>query len=549
MLSNQYDNIDSSESRIGRGGTHASGQFGDVPQYLVNRKYERTDLVEDPYETSSYQRGMLMHMGPDPQLFEHEQTRRDNHSEEKLNVRYHGARSEFMPLHPEIFLGFTEADSRGTQTEPDMRKLYDQSRFRGRYHRFYPDNDDSVPESGRNEQQVIADKRKGFYWVKDALKIFSTSHDGRAAGRPMGAKRGYDIDLVTDDGQLKDLNYGRNHIHRGDKTTILSNYYPMGWYRTTDHEFKVAQYGVLYKSARAADMDLRGIMNETEIDGPNPIVYRDNLLPKAAVHKMKRIVQERDQKLPAHFQLSIEEKVRNLKRPTQVNKRSADAAAGVRTEHRVVASMVDATRAVRRGEADPNMMARSVEQSAVTAQLAEQQANAITPTNEAFGGRDKGISRRRTTAASDFGTTRQTKDYSGAKPKRRNANADATQAPLTNYDGEDWDAHTLETRADFVSANGRVQQDRHEAGDLDNDFLDSYHMNRSNGRMEDRATTRQLMDYDVGMGADGDYISSINDSSSRLSSTGAAGYRARQSSRVLTMATNEVSSYSDLGEF
>ncbi len=188
----------------------------------------------------------------------------------------------------------------------------------------------------------IRDRRNGFYWGKDRMKWFSTSHDGRHNGGPIGARTVQDIARVTLDGQLKDLNQGRNHMHRGDKTTILSNYYPMGWYKTTDHNFSVAKYGNQYSSMSAADIDVRRQRGTVNLDHSKMVEYRDGVTSKALVATMKRIATERSASLPAHFQLSLEEKVRIVKQ----GKRPAAAKPhdDAHIDHDVVEAMVSATR-------------------------------------------------------------------------------------------------------------------------------------------------------------------------------------------------------------
>ncbi len=105
-----WDNINVSSSRIGRGGTTASGALGDIPQEIINQKYETTDIYEDINEVDQYHRGMLKYEGPDTPNFEEEDIRRDNQSEARLNVHHHGSRSEYKPYHPRNFTGLTEND-------------------------------------------------------------------------------------------------------------------------------------------------------------------------------------------------------------------------------------------------------------------------------------------------------------------------------------------------------------------------------------------------------------------------------------------------------
>lgn len=488
-----FDNIDVSENRQARGGWSANAAFGDIPQDVINTKYEQTDLFEDPNELHNYHRGMLKYTGPDPENYEDEGVRRDNHSEERLNLRHGGARSEFKPYHPDAFFGFTEADPRGTSLDPDMRKLVDQSRFRGKYIRFYNDDDPSVPESGRNEQQVLYDKRKGFYWVKDRMKVFSTSKDGRAAGRPMGKKGGQDIAYVTDDGQLKDLNYGRAHINRGDKTTILSNYLPIGWYKTTDHDFKVASYGIHYQSMDAGDIDLRRIKGYTRPDHSELVEYRDSILPKAIVQKMKRIATERTEHLPAHFQLSLEEKIRKRQRVTRPKKTDTTSVA---VDQDIVEAMVVSSKRANTNIADASGAVKwAAENTEKTRTNNETRSMAISTSHGSFK-RDDGKLRRKATVKVE-GEERMTKDYTGLKPlKNRSRTSGNTHAEMKNYDGENYDVQVNHRRPGYVNVHGtkKLMNSAVNGFTGDGQFRDSQYKNRSSGRLENKSNSRNLAD-------------------------------------------------------
>lgn len=487
-----WDNLDVSYNRIGRGGTAASGAFGDIPQQFIDKKYEQTKILEDPYETDNFNRSMLTYNGPDPELFEEEARRFDNHSAEQLSVRYSGARSELKPYHPDLFLGFTEADPRGTSTDPDMRKAVDQGRFRAqRYTRFYNDADYSVPESGLNEQQVIANKRKLFYNAKNRMKWFSTSKDGRHNGGPLGARLGQDIVHVTPDGQIIDLTDTNNHIHRGDKTTILSNYLPTGWYRTTDHEFKVAKYGIVYKSLNADDIDIRGLQNQTKRDNNELVEFRGNVLPKAIVQVMKRIATERTENLPAHFQLSMEEKIRTHKRQLKTTRKTQE---GHTTDHDIVESMIVATKAQNNGSEEVRY---AVQNAAVQSDNAHKLDFIMDNTRQ----NDKA---RRTLKHRQMSNTRtliDTKDdtrnvanYSSKKVKNK-SRIGYSNVDIGDMSERKYDAEISHHRRDFHNLMGRqdnIQSIYDYAGEADlNEFAD--HLSHR-GRMENAANTRSLLD-------------------------------------------------------
>lgn len=482
----QYFTQDASENRIGRGGTTASGAFGDVPQQLIDKKYEQTDIYEDVNELDTYHRGMLMHQGPDPALFEEEQVRRDNHSESRLNIRHHGSRSQFKPYHPEIFTELTERDPRGTATGPDMRKLVDQNRYRmSRYIKFYNDEDLSVPESHRSEAKVIKDKRNMFYWVKDKMKWFSTSHDNRAAGRTMGYKTGRDINLITNSAELIDLNVGRNHIHRGDQTTILSNYYPMGWYKTTDHRFSVAKYGPSYKMKKINDNDFRKIKNEIKPDHSDVVEWKESAQYKSIVHEMKRITTENTQRLPANYLLSIDEKIRSM---TRVMKREGIKADDTTVDHKVIDQMVSAIRHAVTGSTDAEgLVVRSSLGTERKRDREDDISKAIRPTDGEF--KLPHINRRRAMASVN-GVELKTKDYSGLKPKIKDNYLTANN----NGKYSNNDDRTMLSTKDYRVINGIRKKNMNRKDDFHGDgkFSNFGTLDRKTGRREKKVNTRKM---------------------------------------------------------
>lgn len=488
-----FDNLDVTENRIGRGGRAASGAFGDVPQEVIDYKYEVTDLYENEEEVDLFHRSMLTFGGPDPQNFEHEQTRYDNHSEERLNVRYQGARSEFKPYHPEIFTGFTERDPRGTATDPDMRKLYDQSRFRGRYIRYYNDSDHSIPESGRDERDVIYDKRKMFYPVKNRMKWFSTSKDGRHNGGALGARMTQDINNLTTDGELIDLNKGRAHIHRGDKTTIKSNYLPMGWYRTTDHEFKVAHYGKVYKNMEAGDIDLRRAKGQAHADHSEIVEYRGSAVPKALVQRMKRIATERTENLPAHFQLSMEEKIRRYQTmDPKITKRKEESLGS----QDMVDAMVTATKRSKQEGVDASgAVKRASENTERERDNVETLINPMTNSSLIIRRNDEAM--RRAPDVMVNGKSMEVHSYTGATLKENRKMRNESSAEIRKRDGSAYDHEVNPDRVPYEKRMGR-KKNTNRKGDFDGDgrFLDSGTLDRYNGKLENKAHTRSMMDYE-----------------------------------------------------
>jgi hypothetical protein len=225
-----------------------------MPEDMYLRKIEQTCMYESPTMVEDFQRSTLKDMRPSKPFFESDQPLGDGtginpNSQRFLDFRDTGRLSKYEPHLPDgTFLDwqFLEKDPRGTAQGPDMRKHADQQYARAGNINFYPDNDDSIPESGWNPYQAQMQIRNAQTQVKDRLRIFDTAFDNFHNGG-IGVRSGvsvieqYDADQV-----IKDVAMDRSN--RAHKTTSLSNDTSIGWRRTTDHRFKVAKYGKTNKA-------------------------------------------------------------------------------------------------------------------------------------------------------------------------------------------------------------------------------------------------------------------------------------------------------------
>lgn len=232
----------------GKSGIQGSGSNMSTAMYL--KKMEQTCMFEDPDLMDSYYRSTLKNMHCDKPMFESDQPRRDNYSEDRLNLRHSGARVTTQPFLPDgTFLDFDglEGDSRGTAIDPNMMLHRKQQEARGKFIKFYSDDDTSVPSEGRTQARVIADIKGQFYRVKDQMKIFDTSWDSRHNG---GTKQ----ILRTNTAECMQEQSGREYemadamcYNTKNVTNDLSNNTSIGWRRTTDNVFQVAKYGLTRK--------------------------------------------------------------------------------------------------------------------------------------------------------------------------------------------------------------------------------------------------------------------------------------------------------------
>lgn len=166
---------------------------------------------------------------------------------EVLNVRHCAARTAAEPIHPDLFLGFTERDTRGYHSAgPDMRLYRDQSRARGKFKDFVSDHasDWTIPEGTRSELRHIRDLRKTIDASRERLKIFDTSFDSRANRWAGTTTKSSDVLKTTPDGTILNLNDATAPNQRKGNTQLRSDTIKTGWRQTGDHKFKVAQYGL-----------------------------------------------------------------------------------------------------------------------------------------------------------------------------------------------------------------------------------------------------------------------------------------------------------------
>ncbi len=161
--------------------------YGAMPPAMLMSKFDETNVDEDPEQYSNYFRGLASNFGPDTPAFEHEGARGGvNRSAGMLQLRHNGHRGDAdTPYRPEHFDGFQGAeyrDPRGTNVDPDMKKLVEQSQARARFHLFNPDGNASITGGGINEDQMMAVKQKVFRRTREQLKIFDRQIDGRREG-------------------------------------------------------------------------------------------------------------------------------------------------------------------------------------------------------------------------------------------------------------------------------------------------------------------------------------------------------------------------------
>lgn len=269
LISNDYRPVPDITTTIHysrRGGTN--GQSGEIPVYEYLRKIEQTCMYEGEGMLNDHFRTALKDRTPDPPTLQSDMTRRDRHSTEFLSLRHNAARTAEEPFHPDLMLGFTDADPRGIAVDPQMKKMAMQSEYRvRRYKDFVNDNtsDMTVTGGNRSDARAISDRVKLYAPFKDRFKNFETGRDGRAIRSNHSIKKWSDASLVSDiDLVAPDLRVNESSQGNRDAVTRISNVLPLGSRSIAAHRFKIADYSQVRTGPDVINNDFRNAMDQAE---------------------------------------------------------------------------------------------------------------------------------------------------------------------------------------------------------------------------------------------------------------------------------------------
>jgi len=178
---------------------HRKGlNYGGMPHDALLRKMEETNpaavaavsgrgclaAMEDEYD--DFARSEIVDWGPDSPWLESDQTRDNaNQSRQKLNLRHNGTRGNYpdLPRHPEMFIGFTGDDPRGSDNTPRFDKMREQivARAPGLTARMGRSSDDHIAErpwTGPSLQMARAEMQRRLR-DNGHMRWFTTGKDGR----------------------------------------------------------------------------------------------------------------------------------------------------------------------------------------------------------------------------------------------------------------------------------------------------------------------------------------------------------------------------------
>ncbi len=272
----------------GKSGYLESGE--NMPQGFFEKKMEQTCLFEDPNQLYDYYRASLRDIRPDAPTFESDMPRRNNYSQDRLNLRFTGARVSTVPDLPDgTFLEFDglQRDPRGTTTDPNFMSYRRQQEARGKFIPMSYDDDMSVPSGGgRAPARVIADINDNFYAVKNRLKIFDDSMGNINTGGIGNRKQYNTAECMQEfDGVAPEI---RDEIcyTRSSNVNKLSNDTSIGWRRTTDNRFQIAHYGQVRKMMAPDKENVVKNKSNTHIGHDIQVNWQDQNVSKSLALEM-----------------------------------------------------------------------------------------------------------------------------------------------------------------------------------------------------------------------------------------------------------------------
>ena len=227
---------------------------------------EIDDINSDPRQLYiQYARREIEDFSSIPPFMESDkQQRNPNQARERLNIRYNSTRgnSKNLPIHPEMFVGFTDADPRGTNDQPNMALMrnhiwgvknnpyenrpYDGAEgktpnplFRGgraaRLEVSMGNNDENhVAERPKSGIENQIDRVERQIWVRDRFKDFTPQHNGQSTNQNTGPKLWPASGVRLDNETLRDEFYIDNIIR--SEGTMRTNKTPLNKFNSNSFE-------------------------------------------------------------------------------------------------------------------------------------------------------------------------------------------------------------------------------------------------------------------------------------------------------------------------
>lgn len=234
--------------------------YGNLPIADLGRKFEETNMGPDEDLFDNFARTTLMDHTADKAKFEHEQARGAvNRRSGVIQLRYQGHRGCADVERPEMFLGMAgpeERDPRGSNVDPDIRKLREQAAARNRFIRFTPDHSDFTTSGERSRGKIAQDQQTMFRMARDRLKVFSKQHDGRREGLRRTYQNASNVKKQIHVQSYGDLirDYGLNPQRRANLLCRAMIRDSKAWREgTSDQDYHVAKYTQICRRAKRKD--------------------------------------------------------------------------------------------------------------------------------------------------------------------------------------------------------------------------------------------------------------------------------------------------------
>lgn len=163
--------------------------YGSIPYSEIVEKMEETLMDDEPKKNESYSpyekylRSEICDWTQDVPYLESDGTRRDAAvSNSILNLRYSGSRGvNDWPRHPEMFMGFMDADTRGLDNQPHMDQYNQQiiTRMPQVEERMGKNSDYHIAEQPWTNMSLSTAYRDIQTSLKNNTKVFINERDGR----------------------------------------------------------------------------------------------------------------------------------------------------------------------------------------------------------------------------------------------------------------------------------------------------------------------------------------------------------------------------------
>jgi predicted house-cleaning noncanonical NTP pyrophosphatase (MazG superfamily) len=294
------------------------GSGSHMPEAMLLKKMEQTCMFEDPDELNKYYRNVLKDYGPDATYMASETPPRNNFSKQKLNLRACGRMTQKEPDLPDgTFLDyeFLAPDPRRTMLEPDFTKFKEHTKIRSKTINFSNDDSNTIHEGVWQPDQITKEIRNQYKNLKARWRIFSDSLMGRIAGN--GGKHVDRTKCMSDmSGKTPDFQEAvcstRNAIH------VISNRIPVGWRRTTDHMFSIADYSQVRSLGSVKDQNWYKNRGSSKMDHDVHVSWKDNNTSKALALKMIDIANQKNTTFKLADQIVAEESKQGANRSAKI---------------------------------------------------------------------------------------------------------------------------------------------------------------------------------------------------------------------------------------